>query len=285
MNKSNVLIVGCGDVGSALARQLLESNDFEVWGLRRDVSQLPEGVRPIKADLTSGDLGKWPGRVDYLVYCAAADGPGEERYHKAYIQGLKNTLEQLQQVQLNPARVLFTSSTSVYHQSEGEWVDEYSVVEPKSFSGKTMLKAESLLHSTKYPTTAVRFGGIYGPGRNRLIERVRQGKGCPAFPPVYGNRIHRDDCAGILAHLIKLDKQGQTLSDVYIGVDNEPAPVYEVLQWLADQINVTLDDSNPPPARGNRRCCNKRILSSGYQFLYQDYKAGYRELICNSQAG
>ncbi|WP_263081373.1 SDR family oxidoreductase [Endozoicomonas sp. Mp262] len=283
MKKNNVLIAGCGDVGSALGLALLKQGRFNVWGLRRNPDRLPAGIYPVRGDLESAsDLGDWPASIDYVVYCAAANERSEEGYHRAYTQGLSHVLQRISGDNYHPARIFFTSSTSVYHQSSGEWVDETSETKPHSFAGQTMLKAEAVLQAASFPTTTVRFGGIYGPGRSRLINRVKEGNGCFSSPAVYGNRIHRDDCAGILAHLIALDLQGQPVKPLYLGVDHDPAPVYDVLQWLASQLKVTLHNEGSPPARGNRRCSNKKILVSGYRFIYPDYRQGYRSLLCDS---
>ena len=280
MKKKNVLIAGCGYVGCALANQLVNGKGFEIWGLRRDPSTLPDGVHAIQGNLQDIDnLGEWPSEIDYVVYCAAADEHNEEGYHRTYIQGLANVIHRLKQDRHRPARIIFTSSTSVYHQSDGDWVDENSKTNPLTFTGQTMLRAEELLHSSPFSATTVRFGGIYGPGRNRLINRVKEGTGCYAVPKVYGNRIHRDDCAGILAYLLSRDCQRMPVERLYLGVDSEPAPVHDVLHWLANELQITLDDNNPPPARGNRRCSNQLIKSQGYRFLYPDYRAGYKHLL------
>lgn len=280
MTKTNVLIAGCGDVGCELARQLLAETSFSVWGLRRSVQHLPTGVHPVAGDLTDPEnLGQWPEKIDYVVYAAATDGRGEENYRKAYLEGLGNIINRLQRENYQPQRIFFTSSTSVYHQGQGEIIDETSDTQPASYSGQIILEAESLLHSSPFPGTAVRYGGIYGPGRNRLINRVKTGQGCPAEPVIYGNRIHRDDCAGILAYLIHQDQVGQPLDKCYLGVDHRPAPMHEVLHWLAEQLDIQLDDSFPAPPRANKRCSNQRLLDTGYRFRYPDYRSGYTTVL------
>ena len=234
MNKKNILIAGCGDVGCELATQLLATHQFEVWGLRRSVDKLPEGVHPVCGNLGDVEqLGQWPDKIDYVVYSAAADGHSPEQYKTAYVSGLTNIISKLNAEGHQPQRIFFTSSTSVYHQSNGEWVDEDSSCQPDKFTGQTLLEAERVLFACGIPATSVRFGGIYGPGRNRLIKRVLEGKGCPEEPVVFSNRIHRDDCAGILAHLIQRDLQGKIVDSIYLGVDCCPAPMHDVLHWIA----------------------------------------------------
>ncbi|MGB1271375.1 MAG: NAD-dependent epimerase/dehydratase family protein, partial [Endozoicomonas sp.] len=160
MNRLNILIVGCGKVGCELARQLMTMKCFNVWGLRRDITRLPAGVHPIQGDLTHTNLlGEWPDRIDYAVYAAAADKGTPESYQQTYVTGLGNTLNRLKAGLYSPRRVFFTSSTSVFHQNQGEWVDEASATEPCRFNGQALLRAETLLTQSDLTTTAIRFGG------------------------------------------------------------------------------------------------------------------------------
>ena len=278
---TNILIAGCGYVGSELATLLQTSKRFAIWGLRRSVEKLPTGlVHPIAGDLSKLDeLGKWPNSIDYLVYTAAATAYNEENYRKTYVNGLRNVITRLQTNGYQPKRILFTSSTSVYHQKDGEIVDEKSPTLPESFAGKVSLEAENITLKSPFPATCIRLSGIYGPGRLRVINQVKAGKGCPSEPVVYANRIHRDDCAGILAHLIKRDLNKQPVDSVYLGVDHLSVPLYDVLHWLADQLHVDNLDNSQLPRVGSKRCVNKKITDTGYTFKYSDYKAGYASLL------
>ncbi|MDD7805876.1 MAG: SDR family oxidoreductase [Endozoicomonas sp. (ex Botrylloides leachii)] len=276
MKKKQVFIAGCGYVGCELARQLMSRGDVDVWGLRRNTKALPAGVHPIQGDLAiAKTFDSWPVSIDYVIYCLAAKDHTEASYRQAYLQCLDNLICLLEKENQQPKRILFTSSTGVYHQSGGVWVNESSTTEPKNYAGQIMLEAENLLKQAPFPSTAIRFGGIYGPDRIRLLNRAKEGVGCYAEPPVYGNRIHRDDCAGILAHLLMISAAELPIQPVYLGVDNDPAPIYDVLQWLANKEGTTLNNDNPPPARGNKRCDNALIRSTGYRFHYPDYRSGY----------
>ncbi|WP_067581901.1 SDR family oxidoreductase [Endozoicomonas ascidiicola] len=281
MKKLNVVIAGCGDVGCELARQLLALDVFDVWGLRRDISKLPAGVKPIKGNLFEIEaLGSWPKRIDYLVYSASSDGGTEEQYRSAYVDGLQNVIQRLEDNNYAPRRIFFTSSTSTFHQSKGEWVNEASKTEPVKFTGKIMLDAENLLNLSPFKSTAVRLGGIYGPGRSRLIDRAKRGQGCPKSPEVFSNRIHMKDAAGIISHLIQRDDNGFDVDELYLGVDGQPVTMHEILQWLGEKLEVEMDNDNyPAPQRGNRRCSNDRILGAGYQFFYRDFKSGYSKFL------
>ena len=145
MSAPSVLIVGCGDVGGRLAKQLLASG-WPVSGLRRSVGQLPEGVAAIAADLNDPRCpAAWPvDAPDYLVYSVAASQHDEAGYQAAYVDGLRNVLGWLAERKQAPRRLLFVSSSSVYAQKDGEWIDESAAVEPEGYSGKVMLEAERL---------------------------------------------------------------------------------------------------------------------------------------------
>lgn len=273
-----VLIAGCGDVGSALARLLVA--DHQVWGLRRDVAKLPPGVIPLAGDLTRLEALALP-QFDLVAYCAAAKRADEHAYRAVYVDGLRDLIARLSLQATPPKRILFTSSTSVYGQEQGEWVDELSPTEPTGFSGQVMLEAERLLLASGLPAVVLRFGGIYGPGRDRLLAAARSGPPTAAQAHSYGNRIHRDDCVGMLAHLLHLDRP----APIYLGVDDAPAPLAEVIDYLRAQmqaLGIPLETAGAaawPQRGGNKRCSNRLIRASGYGFRYPDYRAGYASLL------
>ena len=219
MSAPSVVIAGCGDVGSRLASQLLAS-EWEVHGLRRDISRLPDGVIGIAGDLFNKDCpDTWPiGGGDYLVYCAAATDHDEAGYRAAYVQGLQHVLEWLKDYGQEPKHLLFVSSSSVYGQQQGEWVDETSETQAKGYSGQVMLEAEQIALNSGIAASIVRLTGIYGPGREWLLTQVRQGYRVAIDPPLYGNRIHVDDAAGLLAFLLRHVEQGGSLGRIYIRV-------------------------------------------------------------------
>jgi len=274
-----VLIAGCGDVGTRLALRLI-NDGHEVWGMRRDVSGLDAAIRGIAADFSNvAGIPELPANLDYIVYCPAAGRRQEAIYRQTYVDGLRNLLHQLRHQNQQVKRIIFTSSTAVYHQTDGEWVDESSATEPTGFAGRILLEAESLLANSGFTYSVVRFAGIYGPGRDHFINQVKQGEvaTCTSMP-CYTNRIHSDDCAGLLRHLI-ISSRSERL---YIGVDSAPVARAEVASWLAAAMNVDKPiqgDESPSPRGQNKRCSNAKIREAGYAFLYPSYREGYgREL-------
>jgi len=281
MSAPSVLIAGCGDVGSRLATQLLDFG-WEVHGLRRNVARLPDGVIGVAGDLFNKDCpATWPiGAVDYLVYCAAATDHDEAGYRAAYIQGLQHVLEWLNDYGQAPKRLVFVSSSSVYGQQNGEWVDETSSAVAAGYSGQVMLEAEQLALNSGFPASVVRLTGIYGPGREWLLTQVRRGYRVVTEPPLYGNRIHVDDAAGLMAFLLEADHRDVALDDVYIGVDDAPEPLADVVAWLREYLGVTewADDASVRRT-GSKRCSNARAKALGWTPKYPSFREGYAAIL------
>lgn len=280
--KGPVLVVlGCGDLGTRLALRLFRRG-WQVYGLRRNAAALPAEISPLAGDLASERCPlDWPaGAVDYLLYAASADGREATAYRRAYIEGLQHALGWLHERGQRPRRLLFVSSSSVYGQDDGEWVDEDSPTEPAGFSGRIMLEAEALALQSGLPASVVRLSGIYGPGRQWLLGQVREGRQAASMPPRYGNRIHIDDAAALLETLFEADRQGRPLEDRYLGVDDEPAPLHEVVDWLRARLDVTLQTSAPfARSAGSKRCSNARARALGWQPAYPSYREGYARLL------
>lgn len=274
-----ILIVGCGDIGARLA-PLLATSAYECWGLRRQLDKLPAGIKGIAADVTSVESLQvlQAHHFDTVLFTLTPGEFNDQRYQQVYVNGTANVLAALSQQNLK--RIYFVSSTSVYGQQDGEWVDEDSETAPTSFSGKRLLEAEQHCRDYPVPSTIIRFAGIYGAGKQRVIADVLAGKGSTSS---YTNRIHRDDCAGFIAHLLM--QPNSAIDACYIGVDNEPVNIQDVKQWLAEQLACPV----PPKVasdtvKANKRCTNKRLLASGYQLIYPNYKAGYQAIMAASKS-
>lgn len=279
---AKILIAGCGYVGCVLGAQLA-AQGHRVWGMRRRPLARITGLIPIEADLAiPSSLQGLPPDLDIVFYLVSPSGADDAFYRAAYVDGLRTLLEALEKQGQRPSRVLFVSSTAVYVQQGGEWVDETSPTEPTHFSGQRLLEGEQVLFGGPFSGVVVRFGGIYGPRRIQIIDRARSGRAEYApGPPRYTNRIHRDDCAGVLRHLMNLSDPAR----VYLGVDSEPAQEFTVLRWVSAALGaqpprpVRAEKIASQPGRGNKRCRNNRLLESGYEFRYPTFREGYRDLI------
>lgn len=284
---ASLLIAGCGDVGTRLGVRLA-AGGWTVYGLRRSVAALPAPIVPVAGDLQVDSCpSAWPaGQLDYLVYCAAATQHDEAGYRQAYVDGLRRVLDWLAQHGQKPRRLLFVSSSSVYGQQQGEWIDEHSPAVAEGYSGRVLREAETLALGSGIPATVVRLTGIYGPGRQWLLNQVRQGYRVASEPPLYGNRIHVDDAAGLLAFLLQADARGVALEDCYIGVDDAPAPLHEVVTWLRERLGVAHWAEQATVRRaGSKRCSNARARALGWAPQYPSYREGYAAILLEQVAG
>ena len=282
----NVLIVGCGYVGSRLCELLLEDG-AGVWGMRRSPDELPAGVHPVGADVTdpatlAGLADEAPGGFDAVVYAVSPGGRSDEAYRRAYVEGPGNVLDALDEG--FEGRFVLVTSTGVYGHTDGRPVDEETDPRPPGATAERLLEGEGLVRERGSPGVALRLGGIYGPGRTRSIRRVLSGEArCPG-PEEYGNRIHRDDAAGAALHLLGLPDPDA----VYLGVDRDPASLREVYRWVAERAGVPdpcrdEDDAETWEAPGRRgtskRCSSDRLVASGYDFRWPTFREGYAPLI------
>ena len=269
---SAVLIAGCGDVGGELARRLL-ADGYTVYGLRRRTHLLPEGVRPVAGDVSDPvSLQAVPGGIDVLCYTAAADARSATAYRAAYVDGPRNVLWAVARGSAL-RRVLYVSSTRVYPQSDGEWVDEGSSTGGDDPYATLLLEGEAAVRDAAASSVVVRLAGIYGPGRTRLIDRVRAGEPCGA---AWTNRIHRDDCAGVLRHLLRLERP----LPLYLAADREPATQCAVMAWMAERLGLPVPSSaDTESSKSGKRCRNARLVASGYEFEYPSFREGYGAVI------
>jgi nucleoside-diphosphate-sugar epimerase len=283
-------ILGCGYVGLELARQLLE--DHEVVGVRRSDAGIEAieatGADAVRADATDPDALEAVPDVDALVFAASSGGRGAEAAERVYVDGLRTAIETFGSRASPPNRLVYTSSTGVYGDHGGEFVDEDTPLTPTTEKTRVLTEAERIAReiAPEYGIdgSVARFAGLYGPDRYRL-ERYLDG-------PVtegYLNMIHRDDAAGIVRFMLE-----STPEEVLVAVDDEPVDKWAFADWLADECGVgrppkrtkadRLDDDGLPEAARRRiltskRCSNDRVRELGYEFRYPTYREGYRPAI------
>ena len=284
-----VAILGCGYVGLELARQL--SADHEVVGVRRSEAGLAAveetGAEPVRADVTDADdLAAVPD-VDAVVFAASSGGRGAEAARDVYVDGLRTVIESFGARERVPDRLVYTSSTGVYGDHDGDWVDEETPLDPTTEKTEVLAEAERLAREAApehgIDGAVARFAGLYGPDRYRL-DRYLEG-------PVTGgylNMIHRDDAAGVVRFMLE-----STDEDLLVAVDNEPVDKWTFADWLADECGVErppkrtkaerLKDDISEAARRriltSKRCSNDRLRELGYEFRYPTYREGYRPAV------
>ncbi len=293
MARKRILIAGAGDVGRRLGRRRAANGDA-VWLLRRrPIEPDLAGIRTLSADLTSGaGLDHLPSEFDAIVFCAAPDQREEAAYRRLYLDGPARLLDALP---TSPERFLITTSTAVYGEDCGEWVDEATPARPREFNGRVLLQAEQALASRLTGALAVRLSGLYGPGRTRMLARARSGD--PGTRR-WGNRIHVEDAASALDRLLDIDAP----LPIYLASDDRPARDCDVLAWLARLQSSRAEDRthdrthdrtlDPPPDAtsetppdgpdSGRRVANARLRATGWQPRFPDFRAGYSALLDNT---
>jgi len=268
-----VLIAGAGDVGMRLARRLVAQGK-QVVALRRGVVAADPALRWVRGDLTRPETLRELPAVNAVVFAATPDARDEGAYRAIFIDGLRNLLVALPEP---PVRTVFVSSTAVYGEHGGDWVDETTPPDPPGFNGRVLLEAEQWLASRDVGGISVRLAGLYGPGRTQLLDRLREGKASvPRGRHVFANRIHVDDAAAAIAHVLALDAP----QSLYVGVDDTPLPVDELYDYLAGLMGAPPPPEGPPAAGiGNKRLSNERLRASGFRCHWPDARMGYAALL------
>lgn len=273
---ARILIAGCGEVGSALARRLLVGG-HGVLGIRR--RPVADDLPRVSLDLLDGAALDACFRVreafDVVVVTTAASRGDEGAYREAYVDALRSLLGALTASHRAPPVLLCCSSTSVYAQDRGEWVDEDSPTTPANFRGQVQLEAEALVDTWAGPHCVLRLGGLYGPGRPGLLRAVQEGRAVARVR--YTNRIHRDDASGILARMVGLPRE--RLPSLLLGVDDNPVLQADVVAWIADRLGVARPEAGEGERVSGKRCRNARLHGFGYRLRYPSFREGYGALV------
>ncbi len=273
---AHVLIAGCGYVGTALGTRLAAEGHV-VWGLRRDPRALPSVIRAVEADLRVPNTLRNLPRVDYVFHLVSPERPDEDAAQAARVEGLRYLLAALAFGRQRVKRLFLASCLDVYGDREGAWVDEDSELTPTPAAGRSLYDARGRGADAPVPTTVVRLGEVYGPGRLGMLEPVlAQSAVRVARPTEHVNLVHRDDAAGALAHLLGLRAPAST----YLVVDREPIPRVTVVEWLATRLGRPAPPLAPRSgAPADIRAMSERLVESGYAFRYPTFKQGYEPIV------
>lgn len=272
------LIIGCGYVGLPLAEAFRASGDVVTGWVRSEESAgelRANGFTHVIAGSVA-DEAYWRelGRFDAIVHCASSGGGGAPAYREVYLEGVK----QMNHYQTQ-ARRIFVSSTSVYGQVDGSWVDESSPTEPVAETSRILVEAEREAWSAD--ATVVRAAGIYGPGRAALFEKFRRGEAViEGDGSRWINQVHQADLVQALVHLLDSGTPGQ----IYNADDDEPVMLRDFYAWCAEALNKPL----PPPGpvdpnrkRGltNKRVSNRKLRATGWAALFPSFREGLAERV------
>lgn len=273
------LLIGCGYLGQRLAARWLRAG-HRVLATTRRRDRVEEwrqlGLETIHCDILDRDsLASLP-ETTTVVFAVGFDRTSRRTMREVYVDGLANVLDHLPP----PPRLLYVSSTGVYGQHDGEWVDENAPTDPEDEAGKVVLEAERLLHDRLPEAVVLRFSGIYGPGRLIRAQSLREGKPLAGDPEKYLNLIHVEDGAAALEAAESRARPGQTCN----VSDDLPVVRREFYAELARLLDVPEPRWLPVAgaaagreARGNRRICNRRLRQEwGVNLTYPTYREGLR---------
>jgi nucleoside-diphosphate-sugar epimerase len=276
-----ILIAGCGYIGQAIA-DLLDGRGWSVEGWTasaQSAEQLAAKPYPVRAvDITDpAAVSTGRGEFDAVIQCVSSGGGDAEEYRRVYLEGARNLLHTFPS-----AKLLFTSSTSVYAQQQGEIVDETSPANPTHEKGRILRETEELVLSRD--GIVARLGGIYGPERSFLLRKVLGGEAVLEEDDRFINQAHRDD---IVSALFLLAEQRTNLGgQIFNVVDSQPILTREAYQWLSGHLRRPLPTGKavPPRKRGdsNKRVSNKKLRALGWEPRYPNFRAAMTESVLPS---
>jgi nucleoside-diphosphate-sugar epimerase len=258
---ARILIAGCGYVGAATA-EVFHQAGWEVEGWTHSVGSAQQFAgkpyRVSAVDLTdAGQMAASAGSFTAVVHCASTRGGDAALYRRVYFEGARHLARKFPD-----ARLLFTSSTSVYAQSKGEWVAEESPAEPGHERAMILREAEGLVLAGG--GMVARLAGIYGPGRSVLLRRLLHGEALiDPDNDRFVNQVHRDDAAAALFAIVTRGVAGE----IYNVADDEPMRQSECYKWLAQKLNRPQPRMGTSASKRKRGSSNKRVSNKKLQRL------------------
>ncbi|MDP5069306.1 MAG: epimerase [Congregibacter sp.] len=275
MQQKTIAIVGFGDLGERLS-SLLFAPKWRCYGLRRTAGAVPAGVEGIAVDLQDARSRRVRERLqpEVLVIALSPEDRSAAGYHAGFADAMAAVVAGLGQHR--PERAFFVSSTRVYAEVNGAWVNEDSATAGQDPHVMAILSAERQFLDAIDAGVVLRAGGLYGQGPGPLLKRVAAGKLTPAAPLRYANRIHRDDVAGFMA--FGLEDRARLAAPIINLVDDAPVPLQETEAWLCAQLGQAYEPpalDSAPNDIAHKRITNAWLHASGYTLQYPDYRAGY----------
>ena len=275
MNTQNLLIIGQGDIGLPVTNKLAQDG-LNVTGLARRERHhyaLDDKANFLQADaltLTAEQLQNFTA----LAIIVTPDEYSTSGYHDSYL-AISQHLATLTDKLTNLARIVFISSTAVYGQDNGEWIDEDTApVMPEREASQVILQAEQVLQqSFGAKTIIIRPSGIYGRERLMRLRKAKEKQKEPVATAHWSNRIMDRDLVTIIANIMTID----TPKPLYIATDYAPVTTFELGSWLSEQINEVspVIDDNKTKVTGKRLHSNIPLA----WLDYPDWQVGYGDIL------
>lgn len=267
MTSRRTLLVGAGKVGTLLGHRLVAAGQ-QVIALRRRADGIPSSFVPIVADLASTPDAALPA-VDAMVVTLP---PGDDiGFYRAALERVDAALLRV------PERTVFVSSTRVFEGWDTDRpLDESDEARPASARAEQLVDGERAAVEL-FGASVVRPAGIYGPGRERLLRQVLAGEAVDHERRT--NRIHEHDLVRVLEHLLGVEQPPALLH----AVDRRPAPLGEVVAFIADRLGVAVPPHAPAPpgARRGTVLDGSRLAGAAPPLTYLTFVEGYGRLIAD----
>jgi len=281
----NRLVFGCGYLGFRVAR-LWKSQGDDVYAVTRSLTNAKimekEGIIPVIADITKSDTVQGLPHADTILFSVGMDRKRYDSVHAVYVDGLKNVLSGISQA---PSQFIYVSSTGVYGNFDGAWIDENSPTDPAREGGKACLAAENFLQTSKLATQSciLRFAGIYGPQRVPTKALIQSQQWKKISSDGFLNLIHVDDGAEIIQ---KVAEQGIVQETLNVS-DGNPPKRKEYYQFIAKQLGLSeipweeTEAVNENTRSGsNKRVSNKKLVEKlGDLFQYENFRIGLQQAL------
>jgi nucleoside-diphosphate-sugar epimerase len=204
----------------------------------------------------------------FVVVALTARPRTEEAYRATYVDGMARALDALA---VPPERAVLVSSTAVMPSSARPRLDDETTrAAPGDGPSRMLLAAEDAFHQRIPHGTVLRLSGLYGGSSARLLGQVREGR--IDDPHRWTNRIHREDAAAAVVHLLTM---GAGPDGLYLGTDDEPAQLGDVAAYLADRLDAPTPPGADPVHGHGRRLSNARLRATGWAPTYASYREGY----------
>ena len=240
-----LLLVGNGYLGKAVAR-IFREGGWEVSPV-----SLSGGEDSISCDVGDSEAVAQLPAADFIVHCAASGRGGAEAYQRVYVDGCRNLADAFPGVPL-----LFTSSTSVYSQTDGSVVTEESPAIPERETGRLLLDAETITLATN--GIVARLAGIYGPERSVILKKFLSGEAViEEDGRRFLNQIHRDDAARAIYHLATTRAAG-----VFNVSDSTPLSQLACYQALSTMFSRPLPPTGPRDLNRKRGWTHKQVSNA-----------------------
>lgn len=285
-----VVILGCGYVGIRLAKHLV-THGHEVYGIRRFIHDIKAfesaSIIPLSIDITNAEsLHTIPRNAQWIINAVSSSKGGVDAYRNIYLEGTQLLVHHLLHYP-HIKHYIHISSTSVYGQTDGSWVNESSSRKPISKTGQILVQMEDfLMDQCCFPTTIVRASGIYGSDRSYLLDQYVKGEARMVGEGMrYLNMIYVEDLVFAIYHILQKALPGT----IYNVSDIEPVTQKRFFTWLSKRLGKPLPPaaSSSELARRKRALTNKRVSSHrlrnelGYEFVYPSFREGYADRIAS----